>query len=263
MIVKTPAIVLRRYPYTETSMVVTWLTPDAGRLNTLIKGAFRPKSPFLGQVDLFYTCELLYYGRNSDGLLVTREVTPIKVRSRLRQNWRACAIASYLSSLVSRATPPNATLGAVYAWLENALDDLSGNGVTPEMLFREELQFLYLLGLAPRAHQCLGCDVQIPAEGEVHFSAREGGWWCASCSSRARREACMPVPSRAVQTLADWQRSDASTSSPGVLIMDVIERMLGAFIQHHLDVAPAPRAAALDIIARKPARPVDRVPSVR
>jgi len=63
MILKSPAIVLRFNPFANTSRVVVWLTRDHGKLATLVKGAQRPKSPFLGQFDLFYTCELLFYAR--------------------------------------------------------------------------------------------------------------------------------------------------------------------------------------------------------
>ena len=62
-IIKTQGIVLTVHPWSRTSHVVTWLTPDHGPVTTLVKGAVRPKSAFLGQYDLFYTCDILYYAR--------------------------------------------------------------------------------------------------------------------------------------------------------------------------------------------------------
>ncbi len=267
MIVKTSAIVLRRHPYTETSLVVTWLTPDAGRINTLIKGAFRPKSPFLGEVDLFYTCELLYYGRHPDGLPVTREVAALNPRARLRTDWRACAVASYLCSLISRATPPQATRAAVFNWLENGLDSAARDGGSALALFRHEVRLLHLLGLSPRIAGCLDCGKPVPSSAEVFFSPREGGWWCAACAPDPRREEIIRAPPDAVRLIAIWHRSagpDAPPSeAPGFAALDAVERMLGAFMLHHLDISPGPRAAALDILSRKPARPVDRDPALR
>jgi DNA repair protein RecO (recombination protein O) len=267
VIVKTPALVLRRHPYTETSQVVTWLTPDAGRINTLLKGALRPKSPFLGQVDLFYTCELLYYGRNPDGLPVTREAFALDTRARLREDWRACAVASYLCSLVSRAAPPRATRSAVYDWLSAALDDLAANGGSIDILCFQELRLLYLLGLAPRADRCLVCAATPPESGQVMFSARDGGWRCEGCRPDARRGAGAPVPAPAIRLVAAWQRAGdpetARREAAAFSAREAAQRLLGSFIAYHIEMPPGPRGAALDILSRHPARSVDRMPPLR
>ena len=81
--VKTEATCLRISPWSRTSHVVSWLTPS-GRVATLVKGAVRPKSAFLGQYDLFYRCDLLYYARASGDLHALREVTPRNLRAHLR-----------------------------------------------------------------------------------------------------------------------------------------------------------------------------------
>ena len=56
----TLGIILRTRPLTETSLIVHWLTPDAGRIATVAKGARRPQSPFRGKLDLFYLAALSY-----------------------------------------------------------------------------------------------------------------------------------------------------------------------------------------------------------
>ena len=45
---RTPAIVLRRWPYSETSLVVRVLTPELGTVGLLAKGAYRLQSGLLG-----------------------------------------------------------------------------------------------------------------------------------------------------------------------------------------------------------------------
>ena len=61
MIARTTAIPLACYPYSSSSRIVHWLTRHHGKVSTLLKGALRPKSPFLGEYDLFSTSELLYF----------------------------------------------------------------------------------------------------------------------------------------------------------------------------------------------------------
>lgn len=261
MILKTPAVVLRQHPYTETSRVVTWLTPDCGRINTLLKGALRPKSPFLGQVDLFYTCELLYYAKASDALPVTRECTALNMRAALRDDWRACAVASYLASLLSRATPEKASRQDLFDWLEMALDDLAENGGSIPAMCWHELKFLGLLGLTPRLERCRQCG-NLPTGREAPFSIANGGWLCAQCRNNGAPRNVVWIPVAALQRLAGWQRADTPTVAREAALsfsqQSALERIPGLFLTHHLDVSPAPRAAALDILGRRPPRPVDR-----
>lgn len=261
MILKTPAVVLRQHPYTETSRVVTWLTPDRGRINTLIKGALRPKSLFLGQTDLFYTCELLYYAKAGDSLPVTRECTAVKMRPSLRDDWRACAVASYLTSLVNRGIPEKASRHDIFDWLEAALDDLATHGGSVSILCWHELKFLRLLGLAPRLERCRQCG-SLPSEKEVAFSIADGGWLCARCRKNAAPRNAIWTPVAALRHLVEWQKAETPAAARNAALpfsqQSAIERIPGLFLVHHLDVSPAPRAAALDILSRQPPRPVDR-----
>ena len=123
-IVKTQGIVLAVHPWSRTSHVVTWLTPDHGPVTTLVKGAVRAKSAFLGQYDLFYTCDLLYYARASGDLHALREVTPRNLREHLRGDWRATVLAGYAADLVKDLAPANAEAAAWFSFLEGLLTRL-------------------------------------------------------------------------------------------------------------------------------------------
>ena len=90
-ILKTTAIALRIAPYSNTSRIVVWLTEEGERLATIIKGALRPKSLFIGEYDLFNTSEVLYYQRREDGLRIVRECSLLQDRPRFRTDWRAYA----------------------------------------------------------------------------------------------------------------------------------------------------------------------------
>ena len=90
--VKAEAVCLRIVPWSRTSHIVQWLTPT-GKVTTVVKGAVRPKSFFLGQYDLNYTCEIVYYARGKGELHALRECTPLVFREGLRGDSRALALA--------------------------------------------------------------------------------------------------------------------------------------------------------------------------
>ena len=121
-IIKTQGIVLSIHPWSQTSHVVTWLTPDHGPVTTLVKGAVRAKSAFLGQYDLFYRCDLLYYARASGDLHALREVTPRSMRTHLRGDWRATALAGYAADLVRELAPPGDESSAWFDFLDAYLE---------------------------------------------------------------------------------------------------------------------------------------------
>ena len=121
--VKTEATCLRISPWSRTSHVVSWLTPS-GRVATLVKGAVRPKSAFLGQYDLNYTCEIVYYDHARGDLHALRECTPSNLREPLRGSYRALAAAGYFRRLAHDFAPSGSDCAAWFSALDDALDRL-------------------------------------------------------------------------------------------------------------------------------------------
>ncbi len=252
---KTQAIVLRYVPHGNTSRIVTWLTPDHGRIGTMIKGALRPKSPFLGQYDLFYTCELLYYLHHRSELHLAKECCPLKIRPALRQHWPATALASYLTDLAARVSPAQAPQSFLFHWLNSALDALAeAKGPLLNLMIWHELALLSRLGLAPRLTTCIECHAPLRADrAAARFSHQRGGLLCASCAQRDGQPA-LPIPPSALAILRNWQQAPTLETAqrtrcqPGQ--MAVVERITGEFLRYHVDLPLPSRDIALAITKR-------------
>lgn len=261
MIVRTPAIPLLFTPVSETSRAVTWMTLEAGRLVTLIKGSQRPKSAFLGQYDLFQTCELLYYHRDREGLLITRECCTLKARDRFRTDWRGCFAASYLADLVRLCTPIRSPAPELFHFLDRGLDGLERHGPDLLYLLWLELKLLDLLGLAPRLSACADCG-KPPGTGAV-WSAHRGGVICAACHA-ATGEGGVRLPPDILAALRHWQRAGQpvlggnTRMDPGRKLSAA--RILGLFLRHHLDAPLASRRIAFRLLARESEKNVLRDP---
>jgi len=252
---KTLAIVLRYYPHSNTSRYVSWLTPTTGRIMTLIKGSQRPKSPFLGQYDLFYTCELIYYTRGQTGPFIARECAPIKPRARFRDDWKASASASYITDLISRVSPPHAPYAELFHLLDRGLDHLAATRATIPFLFWFELKLLELLGLAPRLRHCLNCSKELqPGQRRAHFSYAHGGILCPHCATKTR-DGAMPVTPDIVAMLRAWQRARTPQSALNTQCrarqLEEIEKLLEQFLLYHLDIPLASRPIAIDVLNRQ------------
>src|ERR1051325_7689890 len=91
-------IVLRTRPFTETSLIVNWLTPELGRISTVAKGARRPKSPFLGKLDLFYVAEFSFARSRRSELHTLREVSLRETHVPLRRELGYVQQAAYAAA---------------------------------------------------------------------------------------------------------------------------------------------------------------------
>jgi DNA repair protein RecO (recombination protein O) len=238
-------------PFSRTSHVVQWLTPDHGRIATVVKGALRPKSVFLGQYDLFYTCEILFYASERNGLHILRECTPLAGRSGLRSDWRAAAFASYAADLVSRVAPERAPFSAGFTMMEAALDAAADNGARSELLFWFELRLLASQGVSPRLAGCR-CGREAECDGGPrHFSASRGGVLCARCAAAVSGGTVTTGPD-IPKLLQRW--SDSATPAAALrtrcssIQAGRAAELLGAFVTYHLDVAPEPRRIALRLM---------------
>ena len=57
-IVRDRALLLKRYPFSESSLVVHLCTRDHGRIHLLAKGAYRPTSRYFAVLDFLDTLEI-------------------------------------------------------------------------------------------------------------------------------------------------------------------------------------------------------------
>lgn len=247
-IVKTDATVLRIAPFSRTSHVVTWLSPNYGRLATVVKGACRPTSAFLGQYDLFTTCELLFYRRERDGVHIIRECSALAARNGLRNDWRRVTTASYLCDLTARVTPPLQEAAGIHALLAAELDRLCATTPDESSVLRVELALLRQLGLMPQLSACPHCHPL--GQTWVRFGLASGHALCAHRGTAAA-EATVTVQRDVLDAL---QHVAASGLPEPVQHLSLgLRRFLGIFLRFHLDVPAAPRRLAFELLNAAPA----------
>jgi DNA repair protein RecO len=261
MITQSEAIALQIRPWSKTSHIVTWLTPDHGRLITSIKGACRPKSPFLGQYDLFYTCHLLFYTREHEGVHIAKECEPHHRRDTIREHWRAAALATYLVELTARALPLREPHADVYKLLSQTLDYLAEHPQTSlvECLIRYELHLLYFLGLLPDLSPCETCHQPHPEW--FSFSLSTGRLRCHHTGHHPVAENTIslhPSIQEAYTLLRNKvlsgryplhsEASPAKKNGGKSKLPLGLSRFLGIFITSHLDLPAAVRRVTLELI---------------
>ncbi len=145
----SPAVLLRRIRLTETSLIVTWLTRDHGRIKTVAKGALRPKSAFRGVLDLFHVCEIQVVASRSSDLHSLREATLLQAHEAIGQDHRKTRMASYFAELIELVTELEHPAPEIFDLLRRALGYLEKSPPTRRALSHFEAETVRLLGLAP------------------------------------------------------------------------------------------------------------------
>jgi DNA repair protein RecO len=258
------ALLLRRFPYGESSLVCHALTRASGRVHVLAKGAYRPSSRYYAALDLFDTLELEWSataGRELGVLVAASIETRRAAIPRDLEAFRAATTALELAALGSHEGSADP---ALFDALERTLDSLAA-GIGPQAALVEfELAFLHNLGLAPALSACASCggvapplEQGSPADARVAFSASSGGRLCTACAIAARaagrRVGTLPaaVLEQAAAILAGRTRADELPHEALERVRDFVAR----FLEVQLESRPASYRRFLSASNRNAARP--------
>jgi len=153
MIESATGVVLRTQRLTETSLIVRWLTIDAGRVSTVAKGARRPKSAYAGQLDLFVEADFTFTRSRRSDLHTLRELSVREFHLPLRNDVERLQVAAYCTALLEQATESDTPLPQLFDLFNGLLNHLSISDARPRFIFAFELKLLGLLGLFPSLDQ--------------------------------------------------------------------------------------------------------------
>lgn len=180
--VSTPAVVLRSFPYGETSLILRFYTLGAGVMGVMAKGARKRGSRGSGTPDTFTTGVLTVYVKASRDLQTMKDFAPEKARRALGRDLFRFAGASVLGELVLRhaGEEGNATL---FHLLDHALDRVVQ--VPEEVLLPEVLalgwSLVDALGYRPVLEACTACGRSLEDDEMGRFDMGAGGLRCPSC----------------------------------------------------------------------------------
>jgi DNA repair protein RecO (recombination protein O) len=146
-VLQTPAILLRRTRLTETSLIVTWLTPGHGRIKTVAKGALRPKSKLAGVLDLFHLCEIQFLPSRTSELHSLREAALLNAFPGIRTEYSRISLGAYAVELIERSTETDFPMPEIFNLLERALGYLNHNPASRRALHHFESELVRVLGM--------------------------------------------------------------------------------------------------------------------
>jgi len=147
---QTEGIVLRGVDFSESSRIVTFVTPLHGRVACMVKGVRRPKSAQAPVLDTMNRVDLTYYWRESRQVQQLKETSLLDGYSAIKRDLERSLNAALPLELAGHVVQENEPSEMLYATLRHGLDTLAtwpgeaGAHATWQMV-----QLLAVAGFAP------------------------------------------------------------------------------------------------------------------
>lgn len=196
---RATGIILRTRPLTETSLIVNWLTLEAGRVSTVAKGARKSKSPFAGKLDLYFDAEFSFARSARSALHNLREVKVLSTRSNLRNDIERLDAAAKATRRIEKMTEEDTPIPELFELFRSFIDELAAGPFEASVLPAFECKALSILGLDP----------QMEGQGLNAGEARALAQLRDSDFAAARRIKLSPAQAGAIAHFLERQFRDA------------------------------------------------------
>lgn len=147
MDVHDEGVVMHLTPYSETSLVVVWLTRDHGILRTLARGARRPRPGAGRAVDILRAGHLAFVPSRTSRLHTLKEFVPEPGGLPLGGDYARQVAALYFYEVVARLVEPQAPIPELYALYRRALAYLETHPASRAVVEHFERRVFEMMGL--------------------------------------------------------------------------------------------------------------------
>lgn len=154
---------LRSVDFSETSRIVTFLTPGRGRVACMVHGARRPKSKFAALLDTLNRVELVYYWKSGRGVHTLAEAALLDGYGRIKRDLDKSLYAAFPAEIAYKAAHEDAPAEALYAILSNGLcglQDWTGDAATHACWIAWRM--LQAAGFEPELDRCVVTGDALP-----------------------------------------------------------------------------------------------------
>lgn len=242
----TSAILLRSYPYSESSQVLRFYAEELGAVSAIARGARKSVGRRGAPLSTFSQGALTLNVRANRELQTLKGFEPSVFRRGLSLNPLRLSAASVLGEIVLRHGEPDPH-PALYLALVRGMDAIEGCGLdhlVPELLI-QLWSLVRELGYTPLLDECVHCGRPIPDKEMSRFDFAAGGLRCPACLEggggprlgpkaraqlggllRGRAEGELLRPRAHLRLVSDFVAYHISGGTP-LRSMDVLSTLLG------------------------------------
>ncbi len=233
-ILRTDAIVLKRFNFRETSIIATFLTREYGKISGLLKGIRKEPRKFASTVEPFSHNEIIFYKSRHSTLHLVSQCDILNNFSPLRHDLSRVGTASVMMELADAVMPDEDRNTEVFELALRSLSELETNPKPDKIDAIFKIKLLSLSGFKPHLDSCISCAGQ--SLGHAKFSLRSGGLLCERCWTKDA--AARSIFKGTIATILFIERNDFSRNLSLGMSAEVkkeIEMILNLFIRFHIE----------------------------
>ena len=227
----TEAIVLRRYPFRETSVTLSCLTDGFGKMKGLVKGLRASPTRHRSQMEPCTVNRIVFYDTRASQLHLISQCELLDPLAGIQRDLGTTRLAALCVELVDTVVPLAEPQPAVYRLLKDTLSRLSiGAGELGAIRAHFILRLLRLAGFQPQLDQCTGCASVV--RGAAYWSAKQGGLLCPRCLHEDPN--AEPAGADVIDALETISASDQPPPLDAMFLIGLRQR-LDMFLRWRLD----------------------------
>jgi len=180
-IIKTEAIVLRKFNFGDSSRIAQFFTRDYGRISAMLKGARSPKSKIGQMIDTPNLLQLILYKKETREVQFISEVDLIKHFSKIKDDYEKLKYASAIIELLTTLMLENEHNKKLFEGTVRILTLLDTTNENPVFLFTKYFFFfLKEIGYEFQIRHCNICGRELTEKDSVSYNF-ENGLICKEC----------------------------------------------------------------------------------
>ena len=157
-------IILRPVDFRERDRILTFLTPEQGKISGIVHGARSLKSQNRAATESLVLARFEYVERRQTSMVKIEHCEALDLFPAIRKDYSRFLYASYFAELLLLTEIPSTEAPLYFNWLASILKALQNE---PADLFRKaywEWNFLCLLGVQPQLDVCLISGQPLPPD---------------------------------------------------------------------------------------------------
>ena len=192
MLITTNAIVLKRIPYSDTSVICSVFTEEMGKVSILAKGAWKQKNALGPILEPINHIHVQFYNKNSRNIQIVKDVEFIQQFSILRSRLGRMIIAFAVIEIIDKSTLEKNPYPILYRLGWRVLDKINDENQNFLFVFTFFLyQLLLRLGFMINLNNCKNCARDVTQGGMDDYT---GELVCINCVTQSRvkigKDAC-------------------------------------------------------------------------
>jgi len=189
----TDAIILRTYPYGETSSIFHLLTKDYGLVHGIAKGV-RGNKKSVSYFERGFIIECSIYARTTRDLQTLTNLSVIYYGEKTRKAFIKPAVRDLCFEIIESAitdSDPHQPLYTLCEKMLHYLDEQPESRAYPAILWRFVFRFLALLGYGFDISRCSHCSQTTLTQG-CYLDVNDGSVLCGTCSHNRSPHTYLP-----------------------------------------------------------------------